>query len=244
MSTKAIIEARMTSSRLPGKVMIPILGKPVLQHLVERLRRSALLDGIVIATTIKETDDVLESLARQLGIECFRGSEEDVLDRVLRAAKATGTRAIVEITGDCPLVDPAIVDRAIALHRDSGCDYVSNTLVRTFPRGLDVQVFSTDVLARVSDLTDDPVDHEHVSLHIYEHPEIFSLLNFESGWPATCADWRITLDTADDLRLIRNIFEMLSPENPAFDAEAIRHLLDERPDLADINRHIVQKQVR
>lgn len=244
MNTQVIIEARMTSSRLPGKVMLPICGKPELELLVERLRQSALLDGVVIATTTNGTDDVLEELAARLGVDCFRGSEDDVLERVLKAAQATGTEVIVEVTGDCPLVDPEILDGLLAIYRRGEHDYVSNTLRRTYPRGLDVQVFSTATLADVARRTDDPVDHEHVSLYIYEHPELYRLYNQDSGLPERWWDLRLTLDTEDDYALIRHVFEELYPIQPAFSMTDILALLEHHPEWLEINRHIQQKKVR
>ena len=244
MIVKAIIEARMTSTRLPGKVILPILGRPTLELLIERLQRSQCLDGIVVATTTNSTDDVLEALSAKLGVECFRGSEEDVLGRVLGAARASHTELIVEITGDCPLVDPAIVDQLIGIYRANRYDYVSNTLKRTYPRGLDVQVFSTATLGEVAGLTDDPADHEHVSLYIYEHPERFRLFNLESGLPERYGDLRLTVDTPEDFALIQGIYERLYPDNPTFAMDHVLALLDQHPDLLELNRHIRQKAVR
>lgn len=244
MKTKAIIEARMTSSRLPGKVMLPICGKPELELLVERLRRSSLLDGVVIATTSNATDDVLEDLAARLGVECFRGSEDDVLDRVLKAAHATATDLIVEVTGDCPLVDWGILDQLVTIYNGGRYDYVSNTQRRTYPRGLDVQVFSTATLEDVARRTADPVDHEHVSLFIYEHPELYRLRNLESDIDERWWDLRLTLDTQEDYTLIKRVFEGLYPENPAFRTAEILALLAARPEWLAINSHIEQKKVR
>ena len=234
----------MTSTRLPGKVILPIMARPTLDLLIERLRRSKCLDGVVVATTTNATDDVLESLAERMGVECFRGSEEDVLGRVLGAAHATGTELIVEITGDCPLVDPAIIDELVGIFRAGRYHYVSNTLRRTYPRGLDAQVFSTGTLAEVASLTDDPADHEHVSLYIYEHPERFSLFNLDSGLPEKYWDTRLTVDTPEDFELVRRIYEALYPENPGFATKEVLAFLDAHPGLLDLNRHIHQKTVR
>lgn len=244
MKTKAIIEARMTSSRLPGKVMLPICGKPEIALLIERLKLSATLDGIVLATTNNDTDDVLAEQAAELGVECFRGSEDDVLDRVLKAALATGTDVIVEVTGDCPLVDWTILDSLVTIHRGGQFDYVSNTLRRSYPRGMDVQVFSTAVLADVARRTDDPVDHEHVSLYIYEHPELYRLHNMESGLPEKWWDTRLTLDTDEDYRLISRVFEALYAKSPAFRLGDILNVLEQNPQWLQINEAIKQKAVR
>lgn len=234
----------MTSTRLPGKVILPILGRPTLELLIERLQRSQCLDGIVVATTTNATDDVLEALATKLGVGCFRGSEDDVLGRVLGAAQASNTELIVEITGDCPLVDPAIVDDLLGVYRTGRYDYVSNTLNRTYPRGLDVQVFSAETLGEVAKLTDDPVDHEHVSLYIYEHPKRFRLFNLESNLEQKYWDIRLTVDTPEDFALIRGIYEKLYPDNPEFATRDILALLDRTPELLELNRHICQKAVR
>ena len=244
MRTAAIVQARMTSSRLPGKVVRPILGRPMLALLIERLRRAQQIDDVIVATTSNATDDVVEELCREVGAGCFRGSEEDVLDRVLRTARAHRVELIVEITGDCPLIDPEIVDRLVGMYLEGGADYVANVLKRTFPRGLDTQVFPTSVLEEVARLTDDPVDHEHVSIYIYEHPERFRLRNLESGLPERYWDLRLTVDTLEDFALITAIYEALYPVNPAFPLRDVLALLDRRPELATLNQNIQQKSVR
>jgi spore coat polysaccharide biosynthesis protein SpsF len=234
----------MTSTRLPGKVLLPVLGKPLLELLIERLKRATVLDAIVLATTRNASDDVIETLAHRLGAGCFRGSEEDVLDRVRQAAHENSADVIVEVTADNPLIDPALLDTVVRTYLRNDADYVSNLLRRTYPRGMEIQVFSTAVLDRVAGLTLDPVDHEHVSLYIYEHPEIFSLLNVESGLPERYSDIRLTVDTKEDFALITKIFESLYPDNPAFTLQDIIALLDNRKDYLEINRSIVQKKVR
>jgi spore coat polysaccharide biosynthesis protein SpsF len=243
MKTAAIIQARMTSTRLPGKIMKPILGKPVLELMIERLRRSD-VDDIIVATTDKSTDDVTEALAGRLGVRCYRGSEDDVLRRVLEAAKWNGVDVIVEVTGDCPLIEPSVIDSLISIYRIGRYDYVSNVLKRTFPRGLDVQVFSVVTLMKVAELTQDAVDHEHVSLYIYEHPETFSLYNLESGLPEKYWDYRLTVDTIEDFQLIEAIYENLYTSNPNFTIIDVIHLLDEKPELLNLNRDITQKATR
>ena len=244
MKTVAIVQARMTSTRLPGKIMRPVLGKPLLELLVERLKRAKGVDDVVIATTTNSDDDQVESLTQRLGIGCFRGSENDVLDRVLRAAQAFDVDVIVEITGDCPLIDFQVIDKLLDIYHANDYDYVANVLKRTYPRGLDTQVFATAVLEEVARLTNDPVDHEHVSLYIYEHPERFKLHNVESGLPEEYWDLRLTVDTPDDFELIRRIYEELYPSNPAFTVEDVVELFERRPELREINQHIAQKAVR
>lgn len=244
MKTVAIVQARMSSSRLPGKILRPVVGKPLLELLVERLKRASRVDEVVIATTTNDGDDQVEDLTRRLGIGCYRGSEHDVLDRVLQAAHAAKADVIVEITGDCPLIDFQVIDKLVDVYQSNGFDYVANVLKRTFPRGLDTQVFATSVLEEVARLTNDPVDHEHVSLYIYEHPERFKLHNVESGLPEEYWDLRLTVDTAEDFELVRRIYEELYPANPAFTIQDIVSLFQRQPALRSINQHISQKAVR
>jgi spore coat polysaccharide biosynthesis protein SpsF len=240
------IQARMLSSRLPGKVMMPILGKPNLELMIERLRRVKLSQDIIVATSTDPSCQVIEDLAKRLNVRCFRGSELDVLDRVLKAAHRFEADIVVETTGDCPLIDPGTMDRIIQTYLDSGVDYCSNTLKRTFPRGMDVQVFSVRVLDEVARLTKDPVDHEHVSIYIYEHPERFSLLNVESGLltEEEAAGIRLTLDTPEDFELIRQVYERLYPKKPEFALDDVLTLIKKHPELVRINSAIHQKAVR
>jgi spore coat polysaccharide biosynthesis protein SpsF len=244
MKVVAIIEARMRSSRLPGKVLHPAAGKPMLALLIERLRRARRVDDIVVATTDNPMDDVLEELARRLGVGWFRGSEEDVLDRVLKAAQSAAADVIVEVTGDCPLADPSVVDRLVSVYLENKYDYVANVLKRTYPDGLDVQVFATALLAEVASLTQDPADREHVSLYIYEHPARYKLHNVESNLPEKYWHLRLTLDTQEDYELIAAIFNELYPTNPAFTLDDVLHLLDRRPQLRALNAEILDKPVR
>jgi len=240
----ATVQARMRSERLPNKVLLPILDRPNLVLMVERLQRVPSVDAIVIATTDHESCDPIEALANDLGVGCFRGSEDDVLDRVLRASREADADLIVETTGDCPLIDPPTVEKVIQAFRGADVDYCSNILRRTYPRGLDTQVFPLSVLEEVARRTDDPADHEHVSLYIYEKPGRFRLLNVESGYGPEVADLRLTVDTPDDLTLVRTIYEELYPKKPDFVLADILALFERRPELADINRDIKQKSVR
>jgi spore coat polysaccharide biosynthesis protein SpsF len=244
VKTVAIVQARMSSSRLPGKIMRPVVGRPLLELLVERLKRARRVDEVVIATTTNDGDDLVESLTQRLGIGCFRGSEHDVLDRVLRAAHAAQADVIVEITGDCPLIDFEVIDDLVDVYQRNDYDYVANILTRTYPRGLDTQVFATSVLEEVARLTNDPADHEHVSLYIYEHPERFKLHNVESGLPKEFWDLRLTVDTAEDFELVRRIYEELYSVNPAFTLKDLIELFQRQPELRGINQHIRQKAVR
>lgn len=239
--TVATIEARMTSTRLPGKVLRQSVGKPFLELMIERLRRVPSLDGIVVATTINATDDPVAALAKRMGAGCHRGSEEDVLTRVLEAARAHGADVIVETTGDCPLIDSDIVERTIQTYRDSGADYVSNFLHRDYPIGMETQVFATDILADVARRTDDPSDHEHVSLYIYNHPELYTLQDVVAPPELTDPDLRLTLDTIEDFHLLDRVFQALYPTKPNFGLADILELLRNRPELRTLNAHVRRK---
>lgn len=244
MKTVGIIEARLRSTRLPGKVLLPILGTPMLALMVQRLTRARTLDALVVATTDQPIDVAVVNLANELGVGVFRGSEEDVLARVLGAARANSADVIVELTGDCPLIDPAMVDKVVADFSLGGADFVSNTLPYTTPRGTDVRVFTTDALAGLDRSSQDPADREHVSLHFWEHPETYRVRNVVTALPAWAAEFRLTVDTPDDFELVRLVFEALYPVNPEFTLHDILGLLVQRPELAAINIQVSQKPLR
>ncbi len=241
MRIGATIEARMASTRLPGKVMLPACGQPMLALMVERLRRAPSLDAIIIATTEGADCDPIAALAGRLGIGHWRGPEEDVLGRVLGAARAHGLDVIVELTGDCPLIDPALVEAAVAAWRAGGVDYVSNQLVQTYPLGMAVQVFPTDLLAEAAARTDDPADREHVSLYFYREPGRYRCLNLPAPPALTAPDLSVTLDTPQDLAVIRAVFEALYPADPAFDLAAIIAWLRANPAVAALNADVRRK---
>lgn len=239
-----IIEARFRSSRLPGKVTRQILGIPMLARMIERVSRARTLDAIVIACPAAKEDDVVEEIAFETGVFCFRGSEDDVLARVVGAAEANRADVIVEVTGDCPLHEPALIDKVVADYRLGGADFVSNILPYTTPRGTDVRVFSTSALALIEKNSVDPTDREHVSLHFWEHPEKYTRRNVVTELPESAKDLRLTVDTEDDFRLVTAIYEELYPKNPAFTLTDVIALLDARPDMRSINEHVQQKAVR
>ena len=169
----AIIEARMTSSRLPGKVLMPAAGKPLLGHLIRRLQQTPSIDDIVVATTVNAADEPLVALAREYGVGCFRGSEEDVMGRVLGAGEAAQADIVVNLTGDCPLIDPVLNEQTIRMFLANQCDYATNGHIHTFPGGYAVQVYRLETLRRSASMTNERLDREHVTLHIRNHPELF-----------------------------------------------------------------------
>ena len=232
----------MTSSRLPGKVLMSLGNKMALQLLVERLRRSKYVDNVVVATTTNETDEPIVNLCEQIGVDYFRGSENDVLSRVLSAVKKAGGDILVEITGDCPLTDWRIVDRAIEEFYRQKVDYISNMIPEiTYPVGFDTQVFLVKVLEEVATLTHDPIDRVHVSYYIYNHPERFKLGTWKAPAAACAPEMRLTLDERGDYELISEVVDNLLPVNPDFSvAEAISFLNNHRS-LLDLNKNIHDK---
>lgn len=239
----ATIEARMASTRLPGKVLLPLAGRPALARLVERARRSRMIDGIVVATTQSREDDAICALSEMENISCFRGSVDDVMGRVLGAARSVDADIIVELTGDNPLVDPAIIDLAVANFLASGADYMSNVLERSFPLGLDVQVFGTSTLADAASRTHDPEDREHVSLYIYRNPDRYKIAHFRSLDPRPQSHLRLTMDTAEDYAVITTVFDALLPADPAFDTSSILDLLERDPSIVQKNAGVAHRWV-
>jgi spore coat polysaccharide biosynthesis protein SpsF len=244
MKIVANITARMTSERLPGKVLMPCAGRRMLEVLVERVRRSRLIDHIVISTTTNATDDVLVRCAQELGVGHFRGSEHDVVGRVTGAMTAAEADIVVQLTGDCPLLDWQVIDQLIRLYQGNKFDYVSNTLVRSFPRGLDCQVVSLATLQESLRIAKDAAQHEHVCLSIYENPQRFSLFNLLAPAELCHPSLRWTLDTPEDYRFITTVYERLYARNPAFTSGDIMALLESEPAIADLNREILQKVLR
>jgi spore coat polysaccharide biosynthesis protein SpsF len=230
----------MGSTRLPNKALVDLAGKPALARVIERLQVVPSLDGICIATTTLPEDDAICECAVKEGAAYHRGDSEDVLGRLLAAAKAFGVENVIYITADCPLVDPAIVERAVQEFRESRCDYASNRLHGyAYPIGMDVEVFTTNGLNVVHHLADRPRDREHVTTYFYEHPWYFGLHSIEPPEHHRRPDLRLTLDTWEDLDTIRNIYNNLDEIQPSLGH--ILALLDRHPELiqnADVEQVI------
>jgi spore coat polysaccharide biosynthesis protein SpsF len=241
MKVGVTIEARMAATRLPGKVLKPLAGAAALARLIERVRRAKSVDEIVVATTDRSGDEAIAALAADQGVGCFRGSEDDVMGRVLGAAEAYGINVIVELTGDNPLIDPNLIDLVVSEFKASGADYAANMLERTFPLGMDIQVFPTSVLADAASRTNDPAHREHVSLYIYRSPERYRLHNVAAAPAYRRPDLRLTLDTEADYLVISEIYDALYPSNPEFGLDAIIGFLDARPDVARMNADIAHR---
>jgi len=202
-----ILQARMSSTRLPGKVLKPVLGEPILQFQIRRLQGAKKVDRLVLATSTHPSDDPLEDLAHQCKIDCFRGSLEDVLDRFCQCARRYQPRIVVRTTGDCPLIDPELVDQVIALHLSSGADFTANTIHRTFPDGLDTEAMSFATLERLEKLALKPDEREHVTRYVYAHPDEFRISSLEGAEDFSRLRW--TLDTPQDFEFLSRIIEQV-----------------------------------
>ncbi len=240
----AIVQVRLGATRLPGKPLKTVLNRPLLSYQLERLARSKTIDKIVVATTTNPSDQAVVDLCRQEGMAVFRGSEQDVLERYYQAAKHYAAEVVIRVTGDCPLIDPEIVDKVVGyfLEHYPHVDYVSNTLKLTYPRGLDVEVFSFKNLERAYHEAKRPEEREHVSPYFYEHPELFALANVAHS--PNEAQHRWTVDTPEDLQLISKVIETLYVPNPHFNMQDVLNLLQQHPQWKAINAHIVQKPLR
>lgn len=241
MKVIAIIQARMGSTRLPSKVLKNLGGQPMLAHVVNRTRRVKTLDAVVVATTTQLADDVIAYLCKEQDWPCFRGSEDDVLDRYYRAASIFRADVVVRITSDCPLIEPEIIDRVVnkLLSCYPEVDYVSNSLVRTFPRGLDVEVIGFSALKKAWQEDDNLAWREHVTPYIYRHPEKFKIRNVANDRDYSYMRW--TVDTPEDLTFARNIYDYF--KNDTFTWIEVLRLLGKYPEWLGINRHVQQKLI-
>lgn len=236
-----IVQARMGASRLPGKPLKEVLNRPLLGYLLERLKRCKTASKVVVATTTHERDLPLVALAKKNGVEVVRGSEEDVLSRYYLAGKQTGADVIVRITADCPLEDPEIIDQMVTqfVQAYPKIDYLSNTLKRTYPRGLDVEVFSFSALSKAARDAQGKDEKEHVTLYLYRHPELFHLENVCYG--ENFSHYRWTVDTVEDFELIKKMIENVYPSHPLFTFEDLLRAARVHPEWEQINKHIEQK---
>jgi spore coat polysaccharide biosynthesis protein SpsF len=242
MKIVATIEARMRSSRLPGKVFLPAAGIPTLEHLVRRLRAVPSIDAIVLATTVNAADEPLVQLAEQLGIAVFRGDEDDVMQRVIDAAASVNADVVVEITGDCPIIDPEIIEQTIRMFLAHKADYVSNAHLRSYPDGMDTQVFRLETLKRSAAMTNDRLDREHVTLHIRNNPEIFTHVHLVAPTEILWPELGLTLDEHSDYELLKQIIEHFDANNnPLFSCLDAVRFLRLFPEYAEINKYVVRK---
>ena len=249
MKIVAIVQARMGSTRLPGKPLLKVLDKTVLELMIERLKSFNYIDNIIIATTNNSNDDPIVEIANKMDVLVFRGSENDVLGRVLNAALEFKTDIIVEITGDNPLIDKYISEQIIYFYLKSieKYDFVSNdacvydeNYVFSCSNGFNTKVFSTNLLLEISKLTNHPVDREHVVNYIFKGKKNYKIYNYECGIPYNRSDIRLTLDYKEDFQVIKNIFENLYPQNSYFSALDIISYLDNNNEIKNINAECSQ----
>lgn len=238
MKTVAIIQARLGSTRLPGKVLLPLAGQPMLAHVIERTRRAARVDEVLVATTTNPGDEPLVEFCREFGCALFRGDEQDVLDRYLQAARAHAATNVVRITSDCPLIDPAVIDAVLAALAESDADYASNIAPsRTYPRGLDTEAFPFATLERCWREASEPANREHVTAHIYRHPELFRLTCITHDRDESAHRW--TVDTAEDYALAERIYAHFGHNRFGWE-EAIA-VVEAHPEWRELNAHVLQK---
>ena len=230
-----IIQARTNSRRLKNKVLVEIEKTPMICHVINRVKNSKNIHQIILATTDQNEDKILLKIAEQYNIIGFAGNETDVLDRYYQAALCYNGDPIIRITGDCPLVDPGLIDQMIEFYQDHDYDYVSNTISRTFPDGLDIEIFSFDVLKKINIESRWKSEREHVTPYIIKNKEFFKIHNFENTHDLSNLRW--TVDEEADLVMIRKIFEEMRP-NILFTIKDILKLLLNKPEISEINNKI------
>jgi spore coat polysaccharide biosynthesis protein SpsF len=229
----AIVQARTTSSRLPGKVLLPILGQPMIVRQLERIRRARRVDRVLVATSVDPSDDLLADVVQAAGVAVFRGALDDVLDRFHAAAASVGPEHVVRLTGDCPLVDPALVDHIVAEHLAHGADYTSNSLQRSWPDGLDVEVMRMAALAEARRIAELPSEREHVTPRLHRDP--FRRHAVVHGEDLAALRW--VVDHAADLATVRAVFARLHPVDPAFGFADVLALQRAEPGLFAPSQH-------
>lgn len=240
MKVVATVEARMASTRLPGKTMMDVLGRPVLDLVVERLSMARSLDQVVVATTLNPQDDVIAHFCQERAISYHRGSEEDVLGRVLETAQKVEADIIVQMGADNPFYDPELVDELVSIFRTGKYDYACNDMELTYPLGVDAHVLSTDLLRDVNSLAAAAQDREDVTRYIWERPDRYRIFNLRAPKELHRPDLRLTLDYEEDLTLTRKVYEAIYPTNPRFTTLDVIRFLDAHPEVVRLNSHCQQ----
>lgn len=236
-----IIQARMNSIRLPGKVMLPLCGEPVLGQLISRIQRCRHAIDLLIATTVNQEDDVIADFCKDKGLAVYRGDEADVLARYYYAALQRRAETVIRVTADCPLYDAGILDEMLEAYTATPCDYLSNVLLRTYPRGLDTEIFSFQALERCFLEAKEQPYREHVTPYMYEEGRGFRIENYVGERDYTHLRW--TLDTPEDYILISQIYDYLYPRNKAFQYADVLSAYEQNPHWIDINREVKQRKV-
>jgi spore coat polysaccharide biosynthesis protein SpsF len=247
MRIAAVIQARVSSTRLPGKVLKELpygSGITVLEQVIRRVKRCKKLSDVIVATTTEKEDDELVSIAQREEAKHFRGSKEDVLSRYYFASKENDLEILIRITSDCPCIDAEVVDSVIEKHMATKADFTSNTLVKTFPHGLDTEVLNFDALEKAHFEAKQTFEREHVCPYIYKsNPQMFKISAVEAPQRLRAPDIKITLDTEQDYALLCTVFDYLYPENEFFDTEDIIKLFHNKPWLKMINKKVIQKKM-
>lgn len=242
--TAAIITVRMTSSRMPGKSMADVAGKPSLWHILTRMKSSAALDEVIVATTVNQADQPIVDLCGRMGVKVFRGSENDVLGRILGAAEAHDVDTILYICGDCTCADPALAGELIGFFRSGGYDYASNCGEITYPLGQNLEVFSRAALRRVDSMTQNPWDREHVTEYFYTHPDIFKCGFVTAPRELERPHYRLCIDVPEDQRMMNALFEGVYHEGEVFTTRDIVRYLDAHQEIVKINQALKYKKYR
>lgn len=243
MKVVAIIQARMGSTRLPGKVLMDLAGKPMLAFMVKRLSLAHSLREMWVATSTLAQDDPIATLCSSLGVPCHRGPEEDVLERYRQAADVSKADVVVRLTADCPLICPEVVDKVVTAFLDTmpTADYATNCLRRTYPRGLDTEVLPSGVLDTAAREAREPADREHVTRFVWRQPDRFRQVSVEDAEDHSALRW--TVDTAEDLRLVHLIVGALGRDSAMADYRSILSLLHANPEWSAINADVRQKAI-
>lgn len=228
-----VLQARVSSTRLPGKVLKPLLGEPMIIRQLERIKRCRMLEKIIVATSDSQSDDPLVSVLESTKIDVYRGSLDNVLDRFYNAATLYMPEHVVRLTGDCPLIDPVVIDKVVETHLQQGNDYTANAVKATFPDGLDVEVMSYSTLKEVKDKAKLPSELEHVTQYIHNNHQQYKIGHVKNNCDLSAMRW--TVDEPEDLEFVEEVYNRLYPILPNFEMNDILDLLDKEPKLQEIN---------
>jgi spore coat polysaccharide biosynthesis protein SpsF len=228
VTTLAIVQARMSSTRYPGKVLAPLAGQPMILRQLERIQRAKTLDAIVVATSTDASDEELAQLVKASGFDVLRGDLNDVLARFIKVIDQYQPETVVRLTADCPLISPKVIDQVVARFNQGDCDYASNTMTPTYPDGLDVEVVKASVLQEVYETSTDKAEREHVTLGVYRNPDKYRIANFAGEVDLSYLRW--TVDTPEDYAFVSEIYDELYPKNPNFDIDDVISYLQDHPE--------------
>jgi len=240
MNIVAVIQARLGSTRLPKKVLLPLEDRTVLEWVITRVKASSFVNDIVVATTLNKEDLEIVKLCSNIGIRVYCGSEDNVLDRYYQVAKLLKADHVVRITADCPLIDPRVIDEIVDLHLKTCADFTCNTIEVTYPDGEDTEIFKFEALCESWKNATQQVELEHVTPYVKNRPNIFNLVNLKYKQDLSKKRW--TLDNKEDYRFMCLVFKNVYKGNPLFSMGEVLDFLDKNPDIEKINRHIVRNE--